>query len=90
MKKFIAIVSIVLLFLSGCSTLNADMMSDEDIAMAWFRDNYPDEECDEVVVRDYIGGYQDGRMIRAVFLNDDEKIAISVINADWYREYAFK
>lgn len=89
MKKFIAIISVVLLLLSGCSTVDT-ALSDQEVAMVWFRETYPDKKCDEVVIEEYTANYNGDRLVHAVFLNDGVKIASSKINADWYREYAFK
>lgn len=100
MKKFATIALVILLvfvfgiapllFLSGCSTIDPATVSDETVAMAWFRDNYPDEKCDEVIIDDSATSYNGDHLVHAVFLNDGVKIASSAINVDWYRAYAFK
>lgn len=68
----------------------AETPSVETIAESWIHANYPDVMYDELVVEGYNITPTGEQLAHVRFYCDGECVMSTYINAEWYREYAFK
>ena len=100
MKKFICTLMLVLVLailftmpwfaVHSLESRSAETPSVETIAESWIHANYPDVTYDELVIEGYTATPTGERLAHVRFYCEGECVMSTYINAEWYREHAFR